>query len=381
MNATTLESRHDATRARLRVVALSAAGAAVGAAIATSVGAGSIGLLLGGIALPLLAWGPRRARSADAWLRRGAVALAAVVLANATFSVGFGIPAVSWVIATVAMLVALGANPVGDWRRRAFDLAMRATGIGGGFAIGWLVVERMYYAGAPWIDAVGPALFGGLTALGAVAGDAFGTLRAPEPPRAALPEAPALFGRELDGVMQAAADVHVRLRALDTGAAGDAALMAHVLSAVDAVTDDARQAVARWRAGGADGGVTRLIEMRRRCRDIERQRDGAGDARVAAEAERTLATLRRAIEALERNESARHAFGLRLDQARAQLELLDASIQQAITAGRRLDLADVESAVELLEETQAFLDTPDDNEGWSRISTPSEATRLVPALA
>lgn len=354
----------------VRVIAATSVGGLVGSAAATALAVAPAAPVLVGMSVALLAASRFTVTDAEGLAARGPLAIGASAFAGALFAAGW--QPVAWAFVAVAFAAAGGAERGASSRRRAAVLAGTAAGALGGIAVSSMLLQTF---GLLWVmsDLAAASLIGGLAGAGVVVGQ-----RTPEwvtrvrrrrlersvddRTQAASSDADPVR-RAATRVEESAARVLALLDRLAAERPNELVLVDEIRRGVEQTRDGAAKGVARWAVVRHGEEQRRAVALRSRIEANEAQAEAAPSAALRVVIEQTVARQRAALDELEAVDARRQVFAFRLEQAEAGLELLQLSVERAVTEGDELDHAEVDVLVDTLNEAHAFFVASDADAG------------------
>ncbi len=376
-------------RGSIKTVVGAMLGAIAGLFLGTAMGAPSQRtVLLVGATLGVLMLGPGRPRSWDAWLGRGVLSVAMVMAGGMLATGGRGMLA-AWAICSVGLALASsdpGRAHGGSWR--AIEVVFRGAVAAAAMGLALLVMFNVDLSFAPSV--IVPAALLGVG--GFVAGRVvvFADAAAPSPRGGADPsrEGAAARGEQASGPvvdadftgsdqaggsdvfcleaarLSAVADrVEALLERTERENPDEGVFVDSVRERVQIMMAQVQASVQRWRQAGDGFEAARLEEIGEQLDANRLTLDGTADLGMCRELSLAIERQERMLSMLESMARARTTFGFRLGQVTSGLELLEVTLQRALTVGEGIDTSEIDALVEVMD---AFED--DDLEPSSHVT-------------
>ncbi|MBN1945703.1 MAG: hypothetical protein JW797_08495 [Bradymonadales bacterium] len=319
--------------------------------------------ILAGLAVGVVVGSPVHPRGVEEWLGRTILSVGGAFLAGLLFYRGLTLAA--WLVTIGTLAFGAGISDTGWWRPIARWLF-------GGVVLGgilYLVSTLIPLAPARW--GIG-TLLELLAVSVALAVSTWTTARlevrsvwgagqhlsapASVPAKAPKPVEEVLYGKERRALDEVARRVKGLVSQLVQTAPAEIGFAEQIDRTLKETLRQADESIARWRAIRKSESQERTKDLELRIRDNEEKLAKTGDESVRRALDLTLQRQRLTWEQYRKMDAAQKAFGLRLQQVRSGLELLELSLERALTFSGTVSSDELDSIVEAMNEVHAALD-------------------------
>lgn len=166
-----------------------------------------------------------------------------------------------------------------------------------------------------------------------------------------------LFGEEEQQLEKAKARIEDLSDKLVTLSPMETGFVDQLRGTLNMTMERAQAAIERWRMIKVSSKETQAEVLRERIAASRERLENIGDNEPLRHMlEETITRQSQTLEEIERLDSERYTFGLRLEQVLSGLELLELTVERVLTAGGAIDSTEVDAIVEAMADVHAVLE-------------------------